>query len=113
MLRPEFMAHQVEALDLTKDKPRVAYYMGMGCGKTFVACEQMLRYGNDYNLCICQKSKVADWVEHFETYTDMEVVDFTKPKAKVKPGVIVVNYGLAWRRPELADMKGFTLVLDE
>lgn len=113
MKMPIFRRHQIEALELTKDKSRVAYYMGCGTGKTFVACEQMLRYGNDYNLCICQKSKVADWVEHFETYTDMEVVDFTKPKAKVKPGVIVVNYELAWRRPELADMKGFTLVLDE
>ena len=113
MLRPEFMAHQTEALELTKDKARVAYYIGMGCGKTFVACEQMLRYGNPYNLCICQATKVADWVEHFKTYTDMEVIDFMKPKARVKPGVIVVSYGTAWRRPELAEMKAFTLILDE
>lgn len=113
MIRPEFMQHQTLALELTEGKPNAAYYMGMGCGKTFVACEQMLRYGNGYNLCICQKSKVEDWVEHFRTYTDMTVTDFTKPKAEVRPGIIVVNYETAWRRDALATLKDFTLILDE
>ena len=113
MIRPTFMAHQTEALELTKDKPRVAYYMGMGCGKTYVGCEQMLRYGNEYNLCIVQKSKVADWVEHFRTYTDMDVIDYTKPKATIRPGIIVVTYGMVWRRPEFLELKDFTLILDE
>lgn len=113
MIKPTFMKHQMEALEQTKGKDRVAYYMGMGCGKTFVACEQMLRYDNPYNLCICQKSKVDDWVEHFRTYTDYEVIDYTKPKASVRPGIIVVNYELVWRRPELADLEEFTLIMDE
>lgn len=113
MITPTFMPHQTEALELTKDKPRVAYYMGMGCGKTYVGCEQMLRYGNEYNLCIVQKSKVDDWVQHFRTYTDMDVIDYTRPKAEIRPGIIVVNYELVWRRPELSKMKDFTLMLDE
>lgn len=113
MKRPTFLKHQLDALELTKDKPRVAYYLGMGLGKTFVGCEQMLRYNNPYNLCIVQKSKVDDWVEHFRTYTDLEVIDYTKPKVEIKPGIIVVNYELVWRRPELGKLKDFTLILDE
>ena len=113
MIKPTFMPHQLEALELTKDKPRVAYYMGMGCGKTYVGCEQMLRYGNEYNLCIVQKSKIEDWVQHFKTYTDMDVIDYTKPKAEIRPGIIVVTYGMVWRRPEFLELKDFTLILDE
>lgn len=113
MLKPTFRKHQSEALELTKGKPNVAYYMGCGTGKTYVGCEQLLRYGNEYNLCIVQTSKVDDWVEHFRTYTDMEVIDYTKPKAKVGPGIIVATYGRIWRRPELLEMKDFTLLLDE
>lgn len=113
MLKPTFRKHQSEALELTKGKPNVAYYMGCGTGKTYVGCEQLLRYGNEYNLCICQKSKVEDWVEHFRTYTDMDVIDFTKPKAKVGSGIIVVNYELAWRRGIFSDRQDFTLMLDE
>lgn len=110
---PSFREHQLRALELTKDKRNVAYFLGMGTGKTYVGCEQMLRYGNQYNLCICQRSKVDDWVEHFKTYTDMEVIDFTKPGAEVKPGIIVVNYELAWRREQLYQLRDFTLMLDE
>ena len=113
MERPEFKEHQRRALDLTRNRRNVAYYMGMGTGKTFVGCEKMLEYGNEYNLCVCQKSKVDDWVQHFKTYTDMEVIDYTKPKAEVRPGIIVVNYELVWRRPELLKMRDFTLMLDE
>ena len=103
----------MEALKLTEGKGRVAYYIGMGAGKTFIGCEKMLQYGNEYNLCVCQHSKVLDWVEHFQTYTDLEVTDFTKPNAQVRPGVIVVNYELVWRRPQLLELKDFTLILDE
>ena len=113
MKRPEFRKHQLDALEQTEGKNRVAYYMGMGTGKTFVGCEKMLLYANEYNLCVCQHSKVPDWVEHFKTYTDLEVTDFTKPKAQVKPGVIVVNYELAWRRDLLSRLRNFTLILDE
>lgn len=113
MKRPTFRKHQLDALEQTMGKGRVAYYMGMGSGKTFVGCEQMLRYENPYVLCVCQHSKVPDWVEHFKTYTDMEVIDFTKPGAQIKPGVIVVNYELVWRREVFSKMSQFTLILDE
>lgn len=63
---------------------------------------------------ICQKSKVKDWVEHFKShYPDMKVIDYTKPKATIQPGIIVVNYDLVWRRMELSTLRDFTLMLDE
>ena len=34
----ELFKHQQEALEQTKDLNRVAYYLDMGLGKTFVGC---------------------------------------------------------------------------
>ena len=57
-----FMPHQQKALDLTEDKNRVAYYLD------FVGAEKVYLLNNDVNLVICQKSKMDDWVEYFNTY---------------------------------------------
>ena len=81
---------------------------------------------------MCQKSKVNDWVEHFrEHYLQWTVFDATSQKKadkrvyeygfwmnyrngnKVVPSIIVINYDLIWRRPELKKLKDFTLMLDE
>lgn len=106
--------HQIDALNDTNDRTRVAYYHGMGSGKTFTGGEKLIRLNRPFNLVICQKSKVKDWVEHFRThYPDLNVVDYTKSKAKIQPGVIVINYDLVWRRPEFCTLKDFTLMLDE
>lgn len=68
----------------------------------------------EYNLVVCQKSKVRDWVEHFEKYyPHLNVIDFTKKGAAIDTGIIVVNYDLVWRRPELQSLKDITLMLDE
>ena len=86
----------------------------------------MIRFGNQVNLLICQKSKVQDWVDHFkEHYDDIAVMDMTTPKAVenwFKRGgvslgdemqVMVINYELAWRRKQLLQLHDFTLMLDE
>lgn len=123
--------HQQKVLEETKDKSRVAYYLDMGLGKTFVGSEKMARIGNRVNLLVCQKSKVDDWIEHFRSnYPSFEVFDMTSNtkanKRKVEYGfwmnyengtpcqsVLVINYDLIFRRPELMKLKDFTLVLDE
>lgn len=114
--------HQKEALTQTDDQNRVAYYLDMGLGKTFVGSEKMVQLGARVNLVVCQKSKVEDWVQHFqEHYHNMYIYDLTK-KSEIEmfltdknftPKVAVINYDLIFRRPELADLKGFTLMLDE
>ena len=84
MSSPDFMPHQQKALDLTEGHNRVAYYLDMGLGKTFVGAEKMYLLNNDVNLVICQKSKIDDWVEHFNTYyPDYAVFDLTKTSSMI------------------------------
>lgn len=123
--------HQSNALKETADKTHVAYYHDMGLGKTFTGAEKMMQLGARVNLVICQKSKIDDWVEHFKTnyrmYNDKvcnEIFDLTDKKqfiqfkasinhTKIGMSIGVINYELAFRRPELASLKDFTLMLDE
>lgn len=88
----------------------------------------MLQLNKRVNLVICQKSKVNDWVEHFRQYYSMGVFDLTDKNGLIAfltnagyPNGIeptftvvgVINYDLIFRRKELADLKDFTLMLDE
>ena len=61
----ELFKHQKDALEQTKDLNRVAYYLDMGLGKTFVGAEKMKELGNKVNLIVCQKSKIQDWIPYF------------------------------------------------
>ena len=115
--------HQVDSLEQTKDQNRCAYFLDMGLGKTFVGSEKMKQLGTRVNLVVCQKSKVEDWVNHFKEHYDFRIYNLTKPKqfgdfhGMVMGGrftvVGVINYDLIFRRPELAELKDFTLMLDE
>lgn len=121
--------HQSEALKVTADKNRVAYYHDMGLGKTFTGSEKMIQLGAKVNLVICQKSKVEDWVDHFNTnYSNFNVCNLTKDIFWKNGGIetalkyidvtwdsviFIINYELAFRRPELSKLKDFTLMLDE
>ena len=124
-----FMPHQQQALDQTESFNRCAYYLDMGLGKTFVGAEKMYLLNNDVNLVVCQKSKIDDWVDHFEKYyPDYEVFNLTKKTQVVrfrelidtstiydykKQIVGVINYDLAYRRSYITHIKDFTLMLDE
>lgn len=97
----------------------------MGLGKTFVGSEKMKQLGTRVNLVICQKSKVDDWVRHFDDNYSFKVYDLTDKKqyescmnywlADKDPFsvVMIINYELAFRRPELKQLTNFTLMLDE
>ena len=117
--------HQKQALEMTSSQNRVAYYLDMGLGKTFVGSEKMRELGAKVNLVICQKSKIQDWCDHFNVNYKCEVVDLTTLKidkfesfihlCEVIPHTIVgiINYDLIFRRPALAKLRDFTLILDE
>lgn len=77
-------------------------------------------------LVVCQKSKVEDWVNHFNDnyYLDYDCATFDLTKSKeiedyfinMDLGQLcigVINYDLVWRRPELSNLTDFTLILDE
>lgn len=115
--------HQTKALSDTANKNRVAYYHDMGLGKTYTGSEKMVQLDTKVNLIICQKSKIADWVSHFNSNYRYKVYDLTIPKELsefygLAQGerfycVGIINYELAFRRKELANITDFTLMLDE
>lgn len=107
--------HQEKALKATEHRNRVAYYLDMGLGKTFVGSEKLKDLDSDVNLVLCQKSKIKDWYEHFKQfYSDYEIIVYNKQHIpKNKKIVIIINYDLAWRRPALMGLKDFTLMMDE
>ena len=118
----KLFTHQYEVLKDTKQYNRVAYYLDMGLGKTYVGAEKMIQLGKRVNLVICQKSKVNDWVEHFIDNYDLDVFDLTQKKGiefmfisigHGIPTIGVINYELAWRRKDLLKLYDFTLMLDE
>ena len=77
----ELLEHQKKALKESKGLNRVAYYWDMGLGKTFIGSEKLVQFRTDTSLVVCQKSKVQDWIDHFqEHYPDIRVTDLTKTK---------------------------------
>lgn len=118
----KFYPHQIQELSETFDLSHVAYYHDMGLGKTFTGGEKLHQLGAKVNLVVCQKSKVDDWIEHLSKYYDDWIVyDGTKQKCLRmfmdypfdERQVLVINYELAFRRPELLKLKDFSLMLDE
>ena len=106
--------HQVQALEKTKNFNHVAYYLDMGLGKTFIGSEKLKMLNTNHNLIVCQKSKLQDWYEHMKTYyPEYNTFIYSKTREIPPKSVIIINYDLVWRRPELADLKDFTLMLDE
>lgn len=98
----------------------------MGLGKTYTGGEKLIQLGARVNLVVCQKSKIEDWVNHFDDnyYPYAFGYDLTNKKdyeqflldVKINDRfkrIAVINYELLWRRPELAKLTDFTLLLDE
>lgn len=119
----QLFPHQKKVLEDTQKFNRVAYYLDMGLGKTFVGSEKMLQLQGKINLVICQKSKVNDWLEHFkEYYPKTWLWNLTDSKhymsylCTIGTGetiIGVINYDLIFRRPELSKIHIDTIMLDE
>lgn len=126
--------HQSKALNELKDRNKCALFWDMGLGKTYGGSEKMMELGAKVNLVICQKSKISDWVEHFtknyELSHNIMIYDCTKwnkydwedlkrhprfdaPQDLSDKYILIINYELAFRRPELTKLTDFTLMLDE
>ena len=106
--------HQERVLDDTYNHNRVAYYLDMGLGKTFVGSEKLWELNTPYNLVICQKSQINDWIKHFEMYyPEYKVIKFNEQSNIPEDSILVINYDLVWRRPRLLKLRNFTLLLDE
>lgn len=114
----QLFPHQQKALEDTQQFNRVAYYLDMGLGKTFVGSEKAFSFPEKIVL-VCQKSKIDDWLKHFRKYYPCTHFDLTNKKQleeftrTVGKCVGVINYDLVFRRSYFAHISGFTLVLDE
>ncbi|MFR2300541.1 MAG: DEAD/DEAH box helicase [Clostridium paraputrificum] len=115
MSKVTLLPHQERSIAATKDFNRCAYYLDMGLGKTFVGSEKLKELNANMNLIICQKSKLQDWCEHFKTYyPQYNTIIYSKSMESIPTNsVIIINYDLVWRIPELLELKDFTLMLDE
>ena len=118
--------HQIQSLEKTKGQNKVAYYHDMGLGKTYTGAEKMIQLGAKINLVVCQKSKVKDWIDHFDKHyyidflifdltnkTDLEAFMSYQKQEELFARIGVINYDLIFRRKELLQLKDFTLILDE
>lgn len=117
--------HQSKGLEAVKDLDHVAFYWDMGLGKTYAGSEKMMQLGARINLVVCQKSKINDWVDHFEQNYEHwcdHIFDLTNASqldvcmwewSCGNTCVGIINYDLIWRRSELLKLKDFTLLLDE
>lgn len=118
-------AYQQAALDRVDGKRKCAFYHDMGLGKTFTGAEKLMSDKCWHlALVVCQKSKVADWVDHFRSHYDISVLDLTTSDGMANfelsmsypdlPDVVgVINYDLLWRRPNLQALKCFAVMFDE
>lgn len=134
----KLLPHQEACLKQLEGKNRVAIYHDMGLGKTYTGSEKAVELDAGVTLVVCQKSKVQDWVKHFQKNyaypgnlengcTPHRVVDLTTWKKDdfkntdkfIMDGLVIgnivyiINYDLIFRRPELMKLKNFTLMLDE
>lgn len=125
----ELLPHQTETLKASKGLNRVAYYWDMGLGKTFIGAEKLIDLKTQTNLVVCQKTKIADWMEHFQKYYPFATLyDLTKKNGvevficenqaeylNSEPNILIgfINYDLIFRRRDLTLLSGFTLLLDE
>lgn len=113
--------HQKEGLKQVRNLDHVAFYWDMGLGKTFVGAEKLIQLGSKLNLVVCQKSKIQDWIDHFVNICKISYVyDLTKKQelnvflsTYREFSIGIINYDLIFRRPELKQLKDFTLLLDE
>lgn len=111
---------------------RITGISGMGLGKTYAGSQKIMQLDARVNLVVCQKSKIDDWIEHFDAnYSDNTVFDLTEREGGLKPFLSictdpyllegcknrqiigVINYDLVWRRGDLLQLRDFTLLLDE
>lgn len=112
------LPHQQKAIEATAQFNKVAYYHDMGLGKTFTGSEKLMSFSTNKKLIVCQKSKVKDWVLHMMEYYSTPVYRITvkdefEAFLQCDSGIGVINYDILFRRPELLQLRNYSLLLDE
>lgn len=116
MSKVKLYKHQKDVLKSLEKVTRCCLAMDMGTGKSHTSTEKLRSLDFKYALVVCQKSLVPMWLKHLsDNYPEWTVIDYTKPKAKIPDSkcVIVLNYDIVFRRPELMRLKNLSVILDE
>ena len=117
----QLLDYQERILNDTKNMSKVAYYLDMGLGKTFVGSEKSISIGNDIIIVVCQKSKLQEWIDHYNEYYSDEYNIFNVAKKVNRKKfnsyngkkVAIVNYDMVYKITEFNNIQNLTLVLDE
>lgn len=116
MSKIKLFPHQRQTLVDIARYTRCCLAHEMGLGKTYTSTEKLSSLDFKHALVVCQKSLIPTWIKHLkDNYPDWEVIDYTKPKAVIpdRKCVIVLNYDIVFRRPELRLLKNLSVILDE
>ena len=116
MSKVKLFKHQEDTIKSLSGVNRCCLAHDMGLGKTFTSTEKLKTFDFKHALVICQKSLIPTWKKHLaDNYPEWEVIDYTKPKAKIpdRKCVIILNYDIVFRRPELMSLKNLSVILDE
>ena len=122
--------HQQQAVDYAGDRRIGILHLGMGCGKTRITFEVLLRLLDDrkrlLSLVCCPKAVIPAWRKQGGLWAPgirVHLVDQATPAQKRKalaaaladksPLVVVVNYESACRIPELQRLQYDAIVYDE
>ena len=101
--------HQEIALEHCRKNQGFALFMDQGCGKTLPAIIRILELIKSKQikdaLVIAPKAVLGSWYRDFEKFETYEQEILTKK-------VTLINYDMAWRKPELVKHWG-CIILDE
>lgn len=112
--------YQVKLLADLYEYNKCGMFLEMGLGKSVLGTIKATSY-NKPILIISPKSVISQWEWYFEEWApNYRIYNLTNVKQlksfmcdndNFKTGII--NYQSAWRRPELLNLKEYTLILDE
>lgn len=112
--------YQVKILADLYEYNKCGMFLEMGLGKSVLGTIKASSY-NKPVLIIAPKSVIPQWEDYFKDWASSykvynltnkkQLQEFIHDNQDLKMGVI--NYQSAWRRPELLNMRGYTLILDE
>lgn len=117
--------YQQASLDRLQGRKRVAFYHDMGLGKTFTGSQKLLDETNGHCLVVCQKSKVTDWLDHFNDNMNVAAIDATTTAgyahlisvashpSDYAQTVFVANYDIIYRRDAITDIHWGGVIFDE
>ena len=116
-MKPPLWDHQTAALKASAGRPATLLHMGLGTGKTRVACELLEQWKVSRVIVVCPLSVVPTWSEEMAKYAErdwllcpMHKMSTAKKRKLVeqvilesrtsgRPVMLTINFESVWREP--------------